>query len=346
MRQVTALSIGLIGALAAVQIGFPLPWMLGPMIFVTIAAIMGTPVKAPVEIRKVIMPIIGVMLGSGFHPETFAQIAQWAGAMAFIPIFVIMAFLVAFTVYRTIGRFDPVTAYFSSAPGGLNDMMLIGAEAGGNERRIALAHASRVLIVVASMTFIFWFFFDTRSTGQTGAKVAFTDLSATDYAALIACAVVGAYLGPKLRLPAAQVIGPMILSSIVHLSGLTASAPPTVAVNIAQLVMGTVVGCRFFGVPFREVGRDICLAFISTLGMMAAACLCAWLVTWQTGIDLKQTLLTFAPGGLPEMSLLTLAMGADVAFVATAHILRILLVIAAAPVMFRLLKVRLKPHDN
>ena len=42
------------------------------------------------------------------------------------------------------------------------------------------------------------------------------------------------------------------------------------------------------------------------------------------------------------MSLLTLAMGADIAFVATAHILRILLVIAAAPIVFRLLKVKLK----
>ncbi|MBO9409627.1 AbrB family transcriptional regulator [Shimia sp. R9_1] len=340
MGHVTALSIGLAGALIAVGIGFPLPWMLGPMVLVTLAAIGGAPVKAPLQIRKVIMPILGVMLGSGFHPETFEQIAEWAETIAYIPLFVVMAFSAAFAVYRFIGRFDPITAYFSSAPGGLNDMMLIGAEAGGIERRIALAHASRVLIVVSSMSFIFWYFFEVRSTGQSTQSVGFADLSQQDYALLISCAVVGAFVGPKLRLPAAQVIGPMILSSLVHLAGLTQSAPPTAAVNVAQLVMGTVVGCRFLSVPISEIWRDIGLAIIATTGMMFAACLCAILVSQQTGIDIKQTLLTFAPGGLPEMSLLTLAMGADIAFVATAHIIRILLVIAAAPIMFRILKIR------
>lgn len=338
--QIVALSIGLVGAGFATSIGFPLPWMLGPMIMVTIGAIAGAPVQAPIKLRKVIMPIIGVMLGSGFHPEIFEQISQWAVTIAIIPVFIILAFSVAFTVYTKLGRFDPVTAYFSSAPGGLNDMMLIGAEAGGVERRIALAHASRVLIVVSVVSFVFWFFFDVRSTGQTAKSVAFIDLNLADYGILIACAVIGAFVAPKLKLPAAPVIGPMILSSIVHLTGLTGSAPPTVAVNVAQLVMGTVVGCRFVGVPLGEIGQDIGLAAISTTGMMIAAGLCAWFVTWQTGMDLKQTLLTFAPGGLPEMSLLTLAMGADVAFVATAHIIRILLVIAAAPIIFKALKTK------
>ena len=340
MNQILALSIGLVGALIGVKVGLPLPWMLGSMIMVTTSAVLGAPVQAPLRPRKVIIPIIGVMLGSGFHPEIFQQISQWAVTMAVIPVFVVFAFLSAFAVYRIIGRFDTVTAYFSSAPGGLNDMMLIGAEAGGIERRIALAHASRILIVVSSTSLIFWFFFDISSAGQQAARVAFADLSVDDYALLIACAVIGAYLGPKLKLPAAQVIGPMILSSIVHLAWLTESAPPTTAVNLAQLVMGTVVGCRFVGVPVGEIARDIGLAIVATTGMMIAAALCAWFVTWQTGLDLKQTLLTFAPGGLPEMSLLTLAMGADIAFVATAHILRILLVIAAAPIVFRLLSDR------
>ena len=75
-------------------------------------------------------------------------------------------------------------------------------------------------------------------------------------------------------------------------------------------------------------------------GMLIAAGLSALAVSSATDIDLKQTILTFAPGGLPEMSLLALAMGADIAYVGTTHILRIILVIAAAPVMFRLLKSR------
>ena len=60
-------------------------------------------------------------------------------------------------------------------------------------------------------------------------------------------------------------------------------------------------------------------------------------VTALSGIPIQQTFLTFSPGGLPEMSLLALAMSADVAYVATIHILRITIVIAVAPFVFRVL---------
>lgn len=48
-------------------------------------------------------------------------------------------------------KLDPVTGYFSAMPGGLIDMVLLGAERGGNERTIALMHSSRIFLVVFSL---------------------------------------------------------------------------------------------------------------------------------------------------------------------------------------------------
>ncbi|MEM9971238.1 MAG: AbrB family transcriptional regulator, partial [Pseudomonadota bacterium] len=134
---------------------------------------------------------------------------------------------------------------------------------------------------------------------------------------------------------APQILGPMILSAIVHLTGLTDAPPPTLIVNAAQLVMGSVVGCRFLGVAFGEVVRDIWGSTIAALAMLVAAVATSLAVTQIAALPLDQVFLSLSPGGLVEMSLLALALGADIAFVASIHIIRIVAVIAMAPLVFR-----------
>ncbi len=308
------------------------------MIAVTLAATLSTPIAAPMALRSALLPILGVMLGAGFRPGLFAQIADWTITVVALPIYIAAAFGMAFLFYRKIGRYDVVTAYYSSAPGGLNEMMILGAEAGGNERRIALAHASRILFVVSFISFYFAVVFEVSSTGQARNYIPFAAVPPADLLLLLGCAVAGAWLAPYLRLPAPLVLGPMILSGAVHLAGVTNAPPPSFAVNAAQLVMGTVVGCRFYGVAAREIGRDMLLASGASGSMIAMALLSAYIVTTLSGVSIQQTFLTFSPGGLPEMSLLAIAMSADVAYVATIHILRITIVIAVAPLVFRLLR--------
>ncbi|MGI9393797.1 MAG: AbrB family transcriptional regulator [Boseongicola sp.] len=338
MRQFTALGIGAMGAAIAVRIGIPLPWMLGPMIAVTVAAVSSVPVSAPLILRKILLPILGVMLGSGFHPGIFGQISNWTITVMALPVYIAAAFGIAFLFYRKIGRYDTVTAYYSSAPGGLNDMMILGAEAGGDERRIALAHASRILVVVSFISFFFAIVFDITSSGQSRSHTPFAAVPMTDLMLLLGCAIVGASVAPYFRLPAPQILGPMILSGIIHSTGVTDAPPPSIAVNAAQLVMGTVVGCRFYGVAAREIARDLVLAGGASGSMIIVALFTAFAVTTLSGIPFQQSFLTFSPGGLPEMSLLAIAMSADVAYVATIHILRITIVIAVAPLVFGLLR--------
>jgi uncharacterized membrane protein AbrB (regulator of aidB expression) len=49
-----------------------------------------------------------------------------------------------------------------------------------------------------------------------------------------------------------------------------------------------------------------------------------------------EAFLSFAPGGQAEMAILAIVAGADVAFVVTHHIVRIVLVILGAPLISRL----------
>jgi membrane AbrB-like protein len=156
-----------------------------------------------------------------------------------------------------------------------------------------------------------------------------------DYAVLAVCAVAGVYLGRLLRLPAAAVLGPMLLSGIAHFFHVVDVPPPTVLVIAAQIVMGTVIGCRFIGASAQEVGKDLFLGIFSTVGMLITGVGFAAVVAGLTDTDLSQAFLAYSPGGLTEMSLLAFAMGGDIAYVSITHIVRIVLVIFSAPLVFR-----------
>lgn len=315
----------------------PLPWMLGAMIAVTIAALGRTPVRAPLLLRTAMVPVLGVLLGSGFYPGMFDAAGEWVVTLIAMPFFIVLSFAAAFFVYRKIGGYDPITAYFSSAPGGLTDMMLVGAAMGGVERKIALAHSSRILFVVTGVALVYGLALDVRATGDARPYIGFADMDAVELALLAICALAGALLGPRIGLPAPQILGPMILSGGVHFVGLTDAPPPTLLVNAAQVVLGTAIGCRFAGVALSEVFRDVALAVLASSTMLIAAFCAASIVAVLAAAPIAEVFLAFSPGGLAEMGLLGLALGADIAYVASMHVVRITLVIGLAPLVFRML---------
>jgi len=328
-----ALGIGFLGGALAARLGVPLPWMLGPMLLCAVAAFVHVPLANPVGLRPYVIPILGVMLGSGFYPDIFSQLTDWASTLLILPMFLVGASAVAYAVFRKLGGYDPTTAFFCAAPGGLNEMILMGGAAGGDETRISLAHAIRVFAVISLVALVFGLVFNVASGDNPAAFIGFSDLSATDLALLAACALAGGPLARLCKLPAPGLLGPMVLSALVHLTGLVALPPPTILVIAAQVTIGTVLGCRFIGARLAETGRDIAIALTATLGMLVITAICAFIVAWTSATQPDQAILAFSPGGLAEMSLLALAMGQDVAYVATLHVVRIVLVLLAVPIM-------------
>jgi hypothetical protein len=335
-RQVLALGLGAGAGYAAYRAGMPLPWMLGPMLANTIAAIGRAPVAGPVWARPYVVPVIGVMLGSAVTAEVFSQLGEWGVTLLLMLPFLFVAAGLSFLIYRRLGGYDRVTAFYSAMPGGLNEMLLAGIDAGGHERRIAVAHASRILIVVLCIGLYFGFVLGVRpGAGGVRPWIGLDALGWLDWAVLAACALIGAPLGKVLRIPAGNVLGPMILSAVAHVFHLVEIAPPTLIVNSAQIVLGTVIGCRFLGSALREIGLDLRLGLMSSVSMMTVAVIFAQITGALTGTPPSQVFLAYSPGGLTEMSLLALAMGQDVAYVSVMHILRILLVIGIAPSVFK-----------
>jgi membrane AbrB-like protein len=236
----------------------------------------------------------------------------------------------AYLYLLRVPRYDRTTAFFAATPGGLAEMTLVGAKMGGDLRILSLTHAIRVMATV--LVIPIWF----RLEGLIGAAppgvlVGLFDVGFRDYAILTACAIAGAFLGVKLRLPAATMLGPMALSASVHLAGLSEAQPPYLLTAAAQVVLGCAIGQRFAGTTVAGIARTVGHALVVTAIMLALAILFAAALSRATGESFSALVLVYAPGGFAEMSLVALALGADTALVASHHLFRIAFVVSLAP---------------
>ncbi len=336
---VLALALGTAGGAVFDALGLPLAWMIGAMLVTTAASMAGAGLHVPPNMRSLMIAVLGIMLGSSFTPDTVDRALQWTGSLASLFLFVAVVIATLGLFLRRRAGFGPANAFFSSAPGGFSPMVLMGGAMGGDERTIALMHSVRLTLAVLIIPFWFRLFQGYHSEG-TAALGRIVDITAADATILTSCAVVGGWLALKARLPAATLIGPMVLSAAAHLSGLTAAQPPGEVVAVAQVVIGASIGCRFAGVPIKRALGTLWLGGATTLMMMAITLAFALLLERLLGLPFPALLLAFAPGGLAEMSLVSLAMGIDTAFVSTHHLVRIAIVVMLAPMAFRLLRGR------
>ena len=340
MPFLTALMLGTVGGALFSWLKLPLPWMLGAMTAVTIAAISGVRVALPSWLRAGFITILGVMLGASFTPSVIARMGQWSVTLIALILWAALNGVLGFAYFRRRAGYDPVTSYFAASPGGLNEMTMVGGHFGGDERRISLIHATRVFVTV--FTIPIWYRiqegFASSATARPGVGLA--DVALADYAVLAACAIIGAIGAQRLGLPAAAVLGPMLLSALVHLLGVTDSTPPTLIVSAAQVAIGAALGCRFVGFPLRQAGATMAHgALVGVLMIAVTVCTSIGLAA-LTNLPLAAIVLAFAPGGLAEMSLVALALAVDAAFVASHHIVRLILVVTCAPLVFRWLGLR------
>jgi membrane AbrB-like protein len=331
------LIIGAVGGVCFFYLHLPLPWMLGSMFAVAMIASTGFHVAMSPKLRAGMVAILGTLLGSSFSPGIVDQVGEWLGGVIVTTSFVAVMTAVCVMFFLRAGRFDPVTAYFSGTPGGLAMMTIVGEEQGGNQRTIPLVHATRVFIVVFAVPMYMLLVEGVDVPRGAATLVVGMDIAPVDFLILASCALVGWLFGLVLNVTGGQIIMPMVVSAAAYMSGIIETPPPAPLVAIAQVVMGAGIGVRFVGIRWREAGPSIAYAALSALIMLSGALVVAHVTAPLIGVEANTLVLALAPGGLAEMCMTALVLNADTAFIATMHVVRILMIVALAPFVFRLL---------
>src|SRR3546814_11687266 len=94
--------------------------------------------------RTAMIGVLGVMLGSGFAPEILDRIGSWAVSLSALAVYTVGITGVITVFLRRFCGYDPVTAYFSAAPGGPSEMVGVGSYCGGDARVITLTTPQRL----------------------------------------------------------------------------------------------------------------------------------------------------------------------------------------------------------
>ncbi|TGD64490.1 AbrB family transcriptional regulator [Tabrizicola sp. WMC-M-20] len=332
-----ALLVAGLGGFTFRLLNLPLPWLLGAMVFTTLAAMRGLPIKAPLRLRPTTMVVLGLMLGSGFKPEILDNLAEWTLSLSLIGAYLAVVTVVIVPYYRRIAGLDRTTSIFCALPGGITELTLMGREFGGDDRQIALAHASRILIVVCLVALWAWMFLDVSAGGAMTPAAGLLNSTLSDLALLMIAGGAGLCIARLIRFPTPDLLGPMLLSAALHITDLVVNSPPVEIVILAQVLLGTFIGCRFTGMAPIVVLRALAFGAGASVLMLGITIGFATVLHTTFAQSLAAVAIAYAPGGFTEMSLIALALDEDVAYVASHHIVRFALVATFTPLFFRVL---------
>jgi membrane AbrB-like protein len=341
LRWTQTLLIGAMGGTVALVIGAPLPWLLGGMM-ATAAAILsglrlenGAP-EFPASARAICIPVIGVLIGGAFTPDLLTALPGWWPGLLAVLVFVPLAHAANYVVFHRVGGLERDTAFFAAMPGGLIESMEMAREKGGDLPTVTVLQFSRIAVVVTTVPLVFSAFAGRAVGSAAGETIGISaGMGLLDAIVLIACGAIGFLGARRLRIPAGQVMGPLAMSGLAHVTGLTDAAPPPVFVAGAQLVVGVTLGLRFKGIAPRSLGRFLGLSALSVLAMMAIAFLLALAVAATGVAPVPIMVLAYAPGGLVEMGLIALSLQANPIFVTAHHLVRILVTVSVAVIGWR-----------
>lgn len=328
------LGIAAIGAAVFWMLDIPLPFLFGPMFVCLVAALGGADLKGVGELGVAMRTILGVAVGASVTPDVMHRLPQMALSVALIPIYVVVIGAIGVPFFRKLFGFDRVTSWYAAMPGGLQDMVVFGQEAGADVRALSLIHATRVLIIITVAPVLLTQLFGQSLSQPMGAPV--SEIPPQELFIMAAAALVGWKGGERIGLFGASILGPMIVTAALSLMGLVHSRPPAEAILAAQFFIGIGIGVGYVGVTLRELRKIVFAGIVFVLILSVLAAIFTEIVVLLGLAPAVDGFLAFAPGGQAEMTVLAIVAGADLGYVIVHHLTRIMIVITGAPVAARL----------
>ncbi|TGD45377.1 AbrB family transcriptional regulator [Pseudotabrizicola sediminis] len=329
-------AIAITGAALFLLLQLPLALLLGPMAACLVAALLGAKMQDAGTLGTFMRTFLGVAVGSSITPETIGHLPDFALSLLFVPLFIAVIGAVGYPLFRYVFGFNHPTAWYAAMPGGLQDMLVFGEEAGGDVRALSLIHATRVLVIVTAAPLIMTLYWGIDLTQPPGKPALETD--PVQIALMIFACFAGWKIAERVGLFGASILGPMILTGALSLGGIITTRPPAEIIWAAQFFIGIAVGVKYSGITWKELRIDVGAGVVYAL-MLAAISLAFFEVIYLAGFaPALDAFLAFLPGGQAEMVVIAIIAGADLAYVVSHHLLRIILVIMLAPIVARLFR--------
>ena len=311
--------------------------MMGSLVAMAIAQMAGARFEAPPGGRDAGLLIVGTSLGLYFTPPVMREVVAYGGYFVALGFAALGIGAVSAAVLERAAGVDHATAFFGSMPGGAAEMALLGERHGALADRVAFAHSARMLLVVTlvpSAVTLAGF------SATEDYRPVSTPFDLGGFALLAGIAAAAGAAARRLRIPTAFMMGPLLATIALTVSGISLSSVPTFLTNAAQVVLGCVLGSRFDRRFLAAAPRFVAALVPSIAITLGLAALVGWAIARLSGAYLGTSLLSAAPGGIAEMAITAKVLRIGVAFVTAAHVVRYAIVVLFAAIAFRLLAAR------
>jgi len=331
--------ISFIGGAVFLLIHMPIPWLLGPMVAVFLAARIGNmKLYWPVQLRNSGLIIVGYTIGLSFTKSALIQIVHQLPSMLLMTVLTLaISALFAILISKLTGVEYP-TILTGSIPGGLSQMITLGEEIKGLDLTVVtFLQVTRLMMIIFIVPLLI-----TSPLFAVGDLHAVSSKMAAQWSNLfpdiIIFAVVGvvfALLGKKVKLPTPYLLGPIIGTAIVNIGFVDGPSLPTTLTNLSQFLMGGYIGLLMKPEALENKGKIITFSLISGFILILTSLGLSFLLVTLHHVSNITSFLSVAPGGMDQMGIIAHAVHADLSIVTGYQLFRIFFIFFIVPPLLK-----------
>ncbi|WP_418041427.1 AbrB family transcriptional regulator [Paenibacillus xylanilyticus] len=343
-RFILSLCVSVLGGLLFTAIHTPIPWLLGPMVFMLLGSqVVKLPLLWPTSIRDYGILIVGYSIGLSLTADALQGILHQLPMMLLMTLLLIGLCTLTAYIASKLTDFDFPSLLVGSIPGGLSQMVSLAEEMKSiNLTLVTFLQVTRLILIVFCVPFLV---FSPWIGGAAGTAADPQAAQAASWMNLFPeillygpLCIAGAWAARKLRFPTAFMLGPMIVMCVIHLTTTMQTSPlPSSLLNISQLMIGSHVGLMLRPQHLQRKTQTITLAVLSSVLLIAGSLGLSYVLMQLFSLSAATSLLSMAPGGMDQMSIMAHEVNANLSVVSGYQLFRILFIFFIVSSVLKLL---------
>jgi membrane AbrB-like protein len=321
-------------ALGLKAAGLPSPTLFAALLVGLVAALAGRAgeLEVPRLAFVAAQATVGVVLGAYLQSSSLSAVGS-----SWLPVTLVSAGTLVLSIGAGLGLarvtpLDAPTATLGMIAGGASGIVTMAGDLGADDRLVAFMQYLRVLVVVL-LTPLLVALWGAHGGGHAGAAPPVL-AHPRDWLITVAVAPLSVLGARRVGLPAAPLLGPMLVASALTLAGVSFVVPPVLR-ELAFALIGLQVGLRFTLATVRLLGRLLAPVLIALFGLLVGCFLLAVLLHATAPVSLRDAYLATTPGGLYAVLAIAIGAGANTTFILAVQGLRLLVMVLLAPLAVR-----------
>ena len=320
------------------RVGLPSPVLFGTLLGgMAYALTMPEALAIPPRAFSVGQGVVGATIGAMVSVTALDRLASDSVSILAVTVGTLVISLVAGRALALWRDVSVTTGAFALVAGGASGITALARELGADDRVVTIVQYLRVLLVLLAMPLVTTIVFDPptgRGTISSGPQASWV----TGVAYTVVAVAVGLVAARLLRLRAGSLLGPLLVAVVLTVTGvLSVEAVPALVADVGYALIGVQVGLRFTRESLRSIARLLPLAVLLILAVIAACAGMGALLASVSGVDGLSAYLATTPGGLYAVLATAADGGADVTYVLAVQVIRVFVMLLAAPLLARLL---------